>query len=104
MSRLVEFEKKNRDLLENLKKRMMDSIVGVTAISTGLSITDAIDPSILTNYGVTALVGYIGLNILWGFEQRHDLTPTGDTTESSNRQTEEDKQPSTSREPEKEKA
>ena len=83
MSRITEFERQNRDLLENLKKRTMHGILAVTAISTGLSVTDSIEPSVLADYGVIALVAYIVLNVVWAIEQRHDLTPVEELTEGS---------------------
>jgi hypothetical protein len=104
MSRIANFERRNRNLLENLKKRIMHGILGVTAISTSLSVTNSIDPSILANYGIIALIVYVTVNIIWGIEQRHDLTTSGESEGETNQTPEKDEEPSSPEEPEKEEA
>jgi len=80
MSRIAEFERENQDVLEKMKERLMNAILGITAIAALVSGANGINPNILLNYGIVALGGYGLVNAIWFLEQRHDLTsPSSDS-------------------------
>ena len=80
MSRIAEFERENQDVLEKMKERLMNAILGITAVAALVSGADGISLNVVLNYGIVALGGYVLVNAIWFLEQRHDLTsPSSDS-------------------------